>query len=276
MSWRKKLERGLTPFAIPHLTLWLVVGQTFFYLTFILGLINPIRIVFAPVLVEQGEFWRIVTFLFLPPVGHAGVMDWVFFAFIMYFFYFTGSTLEGYWGTLRYNLFILTGYLLTVGLAFVTPNALAENLFIGGSVFLAFAYLHPEFVIYVLMVLPVKIKWVALLTWALYAWTFVTGGLAERLSIVAAAGNFLLFFGRDLWLDLRAGRRRLRHQARRSADGREQPAPRHRCHVCGKDSNTYPQMDFRYCSKCAGAQCYCPEHIYHHVHVLNQDEPPKV
>ena len=43
--------------------------------------------------------------------------------------------------------------------------------------------------------------------------------------------------------------------------------PRHRCRVCGKTDLTHPQMDFRYCSKCAGDECYCPEHIANHEHV---------
>jgi len=31
-------------------------------------------------------------------------------------------------------------------------------------------------------------------------------------------------------------------------------------------------MDFRYCSKCAGNQCYCSEHLFNHEHILVDDE----
>jgi hypothetical protein len=48
--------------------------------------------------------------------------------------------------------------------------------------------------------------------------------------------------------------------------------PRHVCHVCGKTDRTHPQLDFRYCSKCAGDQCYCPDHIQNHAHVVAADD----
>ena len=49
--------------------------------------------------------------------------------------------------------------------------------------------------------------------------------------------------------------------------------PMDRCIVCGKTDRTNPEMDFRYCSKCAGDQCYCPEHIQNHTHVVAANEP---
>ena len=41
----------------------------------------------------------------------------------------------------------------------------------------------------------------------------------------------------------------------------------HKCAVCGKTDTEYPDMDFRYCSKCAGYYCYCADHINNHVHI---------
>jgi hypothetical protein len=42
--------------------------------------------------------------------------------------------------------------------------------------------------------------------------------------------------------------------------------PRHTCAVCGATNLSDPTMSFRYCSKCAGAACYCEEHIRTHEH----------
>jgi membrane associated rhomboid family serine protease len=270
MSWIKRLERFLEPVAVPNLTLYLVAGQTFFYLTFMLGLLDPVRFIYVPELVLEGQVWRLVTFVFMPPAT-----SWIFIAFALYFLFFTGRTLEEQWGVVRYNLFVLTGYVLTVGLSFITPGAVGTNVFIAGSIFLAFAYLYPDFVLYIFLILPVKIKWMALVTWVIYAYSFFTGGVATKLSVVASVGNFLLFFGRDLWLDAKTGRRRMQAQAARLREASTEQEPRHRCHVCGKDSNQYPQMDFRYCSQCAGDQCYCPDHIRNHVHVTASDEAAK-
>ena len=32
----------------------------------------------------------------------------------------------------------------------------------------------------------------------------------------------------------------------------------------------YPDMQFRYCSKCAGYHCFCQDHIFNHVHFTEE------
>lgn len=264
MSWFNKLERRLEPFAVSNLTLYIVIAQTFVYLATMFRLIDGDRLALVPALVTHGEWWRVFTFIADPPNAH-----WLLIAFALYFLYFAGGELEATWGRLRYNLFILVGYLLTVGVAFLSPFTEASNLFIGGSIFLAFAQLNPNFTMYVFLVLPVQIKWLALLAWIGYGWQFAQGDRATRLAILAAVANFFLFLGRDLWLSLRRGQRQVAAESRRRAEERAGPVARHRCYVCGKTDLTHPEMDFRYCSKCAGDQCYCPEHLRHHAHVTS-------
>ncbi len=252
MSFSKKLERLIEPICIPNITLYLVIGQTFVYLAALLGKINLNTIVFIPQLALEGEPWRILTFLFVPPDAH-----WLLYAFAIYFFYMMGSTLEAHWGTAKYHLFLLSGYLLTVGVAFLSPHAAATNYFIGGAIFLAFAYLFPDFEILLYFILPVRIKWIALITWVLFAYSFFTGQWPTRFAILASVGNFLLFFARDLILDLRHGHRRHRAKAQRIAED-SNPTHRHCCHVCGKTDLTNPELEFRYS---ADDHCYCTEHL---------------
>ena len=47
---------------------------------------------------------------------------------------------------------------------------------------------------------------------------------------------------------------------------------RHKCAVCGRTDVTNPELQFRYCSKCAGYHCFCSDHIFNHVHFT--DEQP--
>jgi hypothetical protein len=136
-------------------------------------------------------------------------------------------------------------------------------------VFLAFARLNPDFTMMLFFILPVKIKWLALLTWLGYGYGLLTGRTSTRLAILAAVGNFLVFFARDIVVSLRHGRRTMARKTREFAEANE---PRHRCHVCGKTDRSNPELDFRYCSQCAGDQCYCPEHIRNHAHVVAADE----
>ena len=67
-----------------------------------------------------------------------------------------GSALEGHWGAFRYNLFLLVGYVITVAVSFIMPLYPATNVFIGGSVFLAFAFLYPDFQLVYLVYPPGK------------------------------------------------------------------------------------------------------------------------
>jgi hypothetical protein len=269
MSFLDRLERNLGRFAIPGLSLYLVVGQVFATLATLFGLLDPGRLVFVPALARAGQWWRVVSFLFQPPATGGGLFGLVFLVFAWWIFYFMGTALEGHWGVFRFNLFLFVGYALTVGLAFFAPGSPVANGFLVGSVFLAFAYLNPNFELLLFFILPVKIKWLAFVTWVFYVYRFIVGGWPDRLQIVAAVGNFILFFGGDAWNA--AGRIQRQRAVGRPAGPAGPGGPRHRCRICGKTDKTNPELDFRYCSKCAGDPCYCPEHIYNHEHVLSEN-----
>ncbi len=270
-----KLERRLGRFAIPNLTLWLVIGQVFVFLSALLRLLDLTYFVFLPALALNGEWWRAITFVFMPPALPGQLVGYVLIAFTWYIFYLMGSALEGFWGEFRFNLFLFTGWLLTVAASFLTPLAPTTNLFIGGSVFLAFARLNPDFELAIFFILPVKIKWLALFAWLGTAYGLIVGSWPLRLQLIASVANFLLFFGRDIIHDMRYRRRAMAQHTRKIAKANDGPEVRHRCRICGKTNVTDPQMDFRYCSKCAGDQCYCADHIFNHEHVLVESDAAK-
>lgn len=263
MSWLDRLERIFGRFAVPNLSLYIVIGQVFVLFTSMLHLISLEKLVLFPALVAEGEWWRVLTFIFfvVPP---AGLFGYLFLAFEWYLFYLMGSALEDYWGAFRFNVFLLIGVALTVGLSFFTPGVPVPNRYVLLSVFLAFAYLNPDFEL-LLIIIPVKVKWLALLTCVFWAVEVILGPLSVRLQIAAPTVAWLLFFGPSVARGMKQGRRVASRRAERE---REREQPRHVCHVCGKNDITHPDLDFRYCSKCAGDQCYCPEHIHNHAHVV--------
>ena len=270
MSWLNRIGRRLEPFAVPHLALVLVAGQLFVLVGIrILKILDEGIFILAPRLMLEGEWWRLVTFVFrpasLPAEGYTTGLIWA--AFALYLIYMFGTALEGFWGKLRFNLFLLCGYALTVGAAFITPDVPVTNVFIYISLFLAFAWLNPDFEILLFFILPVKIKWFALVMWIGFALAFFGGALATKLSVAATVGNFLIFFSRDILQRARAGSRRMQNQAARFAQQGDTPGARNRCHVCGKTSETHPLEDFRFCSKCEGDYCYCSEHLRDHAHI---------
>jgi hypothetical protein len=260
MEFLNKLERWLRPVAVPNLTLGLIVAQIGVFLA---AQGRPESIGFidlVPQRILEGQVWRLATFLIVPPIGNPLCA-----AFFWYLFYLMGQALENYWGTARYNLYLHIGLAATVGVSFLVPEQAASNAFLQGSVFLAFAFLNPNFELYLFFFLPVRIKWLALLTWISYVILVITGDWLTRLLVTASVCNFLLFFAPELWWSARSAQRRMALQAQRLAT--PEPAYFHRCVVCGITDRTDPQMEFRYCSKCAGNCGYCMAHLANHEHV---------
>jgi hypothetical protein len=257
MSVLDKLEKKLRRYEVPNVTLYLIAGQALFYIFALSGRFMLDRVVLIPDYVISGEWWRLITFLFIPPSSSP-----IFIFFAWYMFYLMGSALEGHWGAFRYNLYLLVGYVVTVAVTFLFPSSIATNVFIAGSVFLAFAFLYPEFQIYIFFILPVKIKWLALLTWIGYAYKLILGTWIERMLVLASISNFLLFFGRDIYWRIKTGRRRMTEQARQFSGVKE---AFHTCAVCGITDISHPRMEFRYCSDCNGLG-YCKDHIFNHEH----------
>jgi len=257
MALLEKWERKFGRYAVPNITQTIVIGQAFLYLFAYSGQLDISRAMLIPKLVIAGEWWRLFTFPFVPP---SASLFFIFFA--LYAFYLMGGALEGHWGAFRYNVFLLTGYFLTVTVSFLFPYHAASNVFIGGSVFLAFAALYPDFQFYIFFILPVKVKWLALLAWIGYGISFISGDWATRLLVSASIGNFLLFFGRDIWWRVKTGKKKMAEQAR-SISGTQEAF--HRCAKCAKTDLTHPAMEFRYCAECGGLG-YCMDHIDDHEH----------
>jgi len=281
MSFLSRLEDRFGRFAVPNVTEALIAGQVVVYaLAYFRPDANPQpgvpqageqlleQLTLVPGAVLSGEVWRLATFVLVPPIANL-----ICAFFFWYLFYLMGTALEATWRAFRYNIYLLIGYVATVTAAFLTPTMPATNGFLQASVFLAFAHLFPNFEICLFLVfLPVKVKWLALLTWIGCFLAFVFGDWTTRVLVLASVANFLLFFGWDIVARAKGGHRRMMMQTR--ATRLAQPAIRvHRCAVCGITSEADRNLDFRYCSKCAGDLCYCPAHLRNHEHVAELAGP---
>ncbi len=267
-----RLERKLGRFAVPNITIALIIGQIVVYA---MSEFTPpqagqepvvLRLMLIPNLVLAGEVWRLVTFLAIPPITNI-----IFAFFFWYLFYLMGTALEHFWGAFRYNIYLLVGYLATVAVSFLIPEQAASNGYLQGSVFLAFAFLYPNFELYLFFILPVKIKWLAMFTWIGYFLMAAVGDAMTRLLVLASVCNFLLFFVGDIWDRVKTGRRRMATQA--AHFGVKKRDYFHRCVVCGITDRTHPDMEFRYCSECVGSCGYCTEHVHNHEHVTADEKP---
>lgn len=254
LAW---LERRLGRYAIQHLTLALIVAWIGAY---VLQLGNPALLDtmrLDPERVAAGEVWRLATFMLVPPALHP---LWLFFA--LYFYYLIGTALEAHWGAFRYNCYLLLGWVLTAGAAMaalaigdgVAAGAIASNGWILASLFFAFAWLHPDFQILLFLILPVRVKWLALIAGAGIVLMFASAPWGTRLLILAALGNFLLFFGMPMLHRLRRGHRQMQG---RLQDLQRSAEPLHRCHLCGTSDRDDPDRDFRVDTRSAGSPDIC-------------------
>ena len=227
----------------------------------------------------RGELWRIVTFAFVP--GTSGIF-WLLIS--MYFYYWIGSTLENQWGTARFNLYYFSGILLTVLGALLASVISGHSVTVAGSeyinlsMFLAFACLFPDARVLFMFFIPVKMKWLAYLDGALFLFDILRSAIAGYWAGVVLPLVALLNFGIFIWPSLHYAAERRAYQHRPQTvnfkkavrQQQEQKGYHHKCCVCGRTDTDYPELQFRYCSKCAGYHCFCQDHIFSHVHFTEE------
>ncbi len=275
MSILDKLERKLGRFAIPHLMRYIIIGNIAAYIISLINYEYFSYLVLDPDLVMKGQVWRLITFIFIPE-GTGGT-NILMVAISLYFYYFIGTALESHWGAFRFNVYYLIGILGTIATSFIfkgygTPSYINESLF------LAFATLFPELQVLLFFIIPIKVKWLGILSGGLLILQFIlSNSLSDRAFIIVALLNYILFFGPQLISKIKAGRRRQKfaQAVNSSRSPYKSPTkgkvindvPFHKCHVCGKTELDDPNMQFRYCSKCNGNFEYCMDHINTHEHV---------
>ena len=226
-----RLEKKLGRFAIKNLIYYILGGYLIGYILLLfdsqLGLYE--YIIMDPAMVMKGQVWRLFTWILTPPQG---LSFFVVFMFLLYFF--IGRTLEANLGAFRYNLYIFSGwFFMTLGAMAVywITNAIygasgaicmdVSTYYINLASFLAFAVLFPDQLIYFFGIIPIKIKWIAIIdviylginllsdiivllnTQATYQYAEMFGfsgsyvkiyAITQMFSIVISLLNFVIFF----------------------------------------------------------------------------------
>ena len=162
------------------------------------------------------------------------------------------------------------------------------------SMVLAFSTMYPDSQFLVMYVIPVKAWVLALLDLILIAISvfnlcYPIPLFPHCLFPLIGLLNYFLFFGPDMGnllpLSWRVKLRRkkskkpvtrsdkpktipfTRADSTENTHSRPQAPYRHRCTVCGRTDTEFPDLEFRYCSRCKGYHCYCEDHISNHAHI---------
>lgn len=269
------LENKLGRFAIRNLMQYIIGGQILVFLLCMFNMEIVYYLHLDPVLVKQGQIWRVFTFLFIPPSISvynllSCVIQWLL-------YYHIAQRLERQWGTFRFNLYYLLGVICSIAVSLIF-NTMGSTMYLNESLYLAFAVTYPNMQLLVMYLIPVKMKWLGLITGAILVYQFIIGGWAVKLMILASMLNFIIFFvGVMGGMAKNAYRRESFYQKAQPHSGprRVKVGPYskvvdnvafHRCCICGKTEKDDPNMQFRYCSQCDGAREYCMDHLHNHEH----------
>jgi hypothetical protein len=259
MNLLDSLERRFSWLAFPGL-IRIVVALT--ALVYLLTFLNPnflSLLTLDPARIMHGEVWRLVTYIFIPrSIGQPGaLLQPLWLVVALWFLLFIGDRLEHAWGAFRLNLYFLVGMIGTTIAAFLF-GAQFSNAMLASSLFFAFAHFYPDEVIYVLFVLPMKVKWLAWVSAALLLLGFVTSPNSYRMALIVAFANYLIFFGPDL---VRAARNRQEVAGRRrrfEENARPEEDALHHCANCGATELTNPNLEFRVARD---GEEYCLAHL---------------
>ena len=274
---RRKIEQFCyrhPNFGIPNLMRYIVIASAAFWL--INAVYRPSMgptflyyLQFDPALILRGQIWRIISFIFIPP--STGLLAFIAF----YFYYWIGSTLENQWGTGQFTIYFFTGVILTVLYGFVIyfvtgRSVVLSSTYIYLSMFFSFAAMFPDMQVLFMFIIPVKMKYLALVDAAFFLLSVFTTPFPENLLPVVAVLNFLIFCGGELknLLPRRQSKSTINFK-RESARIRREESQKlytHKCAVCGRTDADYPNLEFRYCSRCVGYHCFCADHINNHIH----------
>ena len=234
----------------------------FHVLVYLLQIVNPgigKVLVFDREKILSGEVWRAVTFLVADSgFGGLGAFGALFLFFMVMIAFLMSDSLEGVWGVFRTSMFHYFAFAGLLAANFLYPVPMpGSGFFVYTSAFLAFATLFPKYEFLMFFILPVQVRWLAML-----AGVFLILGALRNPAYI---GFLLLGFGNYL---LWAGIPALRGQARvagaavrkRNFEKRAERSGEafHTCKACGRSDLSNPELDFRMAQD---GEEYCAEHL---------------
>ena len=265
MSWLNWLEQRVGFLAIPRLIPTIALLNAF---VFLLNLFQPEYVYYLtlePSRILHGEIWRIFTYIFIPQVflSHGAVgMQPLFFLLYIWMMIWIGNSLEQAWGAFRLTIYYLVGMLGVTMVSFLLNWGQSEGnvapFYINTSLFFAFATVYPNVQVYVLLIIPVRVKWLALISLLPLLFVFFIGDWLDKIAIIFSFLNYVVFF---LPSAISGARHRRQVQGRRikfTGDSVRSDEPLHQCVVCKRTERDDGDLEFRVSSN---GEEYCLEHL---------------
>ena len=270
-----------------------------------------------PYYIFKGQVWRLITWVLIPPeglslwtvlmlyfyysIGRSLENMWGAFRFNVYvlsglFFTILGSfvlygiawvqfdeVIAQYGAEAVFTQYASVQRLTETGVENVLLPAVwfagISTYYINLALLLAFAATFPNVQVFLMGILPIRVKVLGILYGVIVLYEFILGDLASRVIILTSLLNFIIFFFSTRgYARVSPGEIKRKQEYKRKVreakkmgnettyQGRS-VITRHKCAICGRTELDDENLEFRYCSKCEGNFEYCMDHLYTHEHV---------
>lgn len=262
MKWLDKLETRFPNWGIEGLMRYV----TFLMLTvFVLNksqIVTYDQLYLNSFLVKSGQVWRLITFLFIPQSNNI-----LFLFFELMILIMCADGLESEWGTFKLTAYYAFGALANILLSFLFPMAVLDSNYLYLTFFLGFATIFPTYEILIFFILPVQVKWLALLSGVFLVYSFAVGSILAKVAVLLSVGNYILFFYQEAFDTMKRNYRQKKRQKQYAEAFTPETKVRNRCTVCDRTEVSNPELEFRYCTcKVCGSdgKSFCMEHLKEH------------
>lgn len=306
MNWLSKMERKFGKYAIRNITLYLIICYAFGYVVQLINPAFLEYLTLNPYQICRGQVWRIVTWIVIPPsgldiftlimlyfyysIGTSVERAWGSFRYNVYLI--SGMLFTVVGALVLYLICVMTGLnetmtAMELGIdlasyySFLSLNF--STYYVCMSIILAFAMTFPDVQVLLMFIIPIKIKVLGIIYAVILGLDFFSSFMAavhayKTGSVVwyySAAGCIAILFSlMSAIIFFVTTRRSFRtpRQIKRQHDYKKQTVQmrkisKHKCAICGRTDEEFPELDFRFCSKCDGNYEYCNDHLFTHTHV---------
>lgn len=107
----------------------------------------------------RGEIWRLLSFQFVTAPAFGSPAIGLFFTLLI--FYIFGGAIEEAWGTAHFLTIFALGTTASAVFGIATGIPLLGGFFFEYVLLFIFAHMYPNHVFYLALILPIKVKWIA-------------------------------------------------------------------------------------------------------------------
>ena len=263
MTWLDKLEKKYGNYGLEGLMRYISLLMLSVYVLNASNLLPYNKLYLNLDAILHGEVWRLFTFLLIPQSHNI-----LFLIFELSILVMCADGLEAEWGTFRLTVYYFTGALANILMACIVPEIQLGSYFIYLSLFLGFATLYPDYEILLFLIIPVKMKYLALLSGAWILYVIAISPIYLKLAMLLSVGNYILFFWKEALNTIRRNHRQRGRRRVYEAKLKDLEKPKNECIICHRTEITNPELEFRYCTckECGpDGRAFCMEHLKEHL-----------